>query len=450
MLSFLQSHTLSSTAAPSDGTTIIQPNLANPLTPRSALFVPELLTEIFKHATLEDLRVYAAVCLHWEEPAQARLLETVQLDNTAQMRYLSTKPTFRRYVRNLITSVDFDTPVHELLVPDFSFSSKDHTPYFHERPMNIASWHLVGPVPFRPSKYLISGIHSFSSSLHTFHVHDSLWLDLVGFCDLLNALGNCRTLKNLALPTELLFFVHETVAQRIAQCEQAFSTRLIRVMDRPRIAHLQLVSTNRRYRLCAAKPMKAIHTIWLPHPNCPLSFVDTLHLIVGQGEDLQRVLPLVPSLQSLEVCCEHPRLWANYNQLLEAPLKLASLKSLRMGFGQMDALSSFLRVIDTPNIETIKIRYDWIWHPFHSSFSENNLSDVIQEIAKLGVEGSFPKLLKEIHLEGSWYTPPSTPVEPPKWFQNVFGVMVSHNVQLLLEPITLLQPAFMQAHDALY
>ncbi|KAE9383409.1 hypothetical protein BT96DRAFT_1009219 [Gymnopus androsaceus JB14] len=444
MLSFLQSHTLSSTAAPSDGTTIIQPNLANPLTPRSALFVPELLTEIFKHATLEDLRVYAAVCLHWEEPAQARLLETVQLDNTAQMRYLSTKPTFRRYVRNLITSVDFDTPVHELLVPDFSFSSKDHTPYFHERPMNIASWHLVGPVPFRPSKYLISGIHSFSSSLHTFHVHDSLWLDLVGFCDLLNALGNCRRLKNLALPTHLLFNQYETSEQRIACCEQTFSTKLVPSLDRPRIVRLQLVSTNRRYRLCAAKSMRAMHAIWIPHPNCPLSFAHTSQLIVGQGADLQRVLPLVPTLESLEVCCEDPRSWKNHGRLLKAPLKLPLVKSLRLGFRQMFGVSTFLRIIHTPNIETIKIRYDWLWHPCHISFFENSLRDVVQEIAKMGLEGSFPKLV-EICLEGFW------PVGAPEWFLDILKVAsIASNVRLLLEPITLPEPVLMNAHDAIY
>ncbi|KAE9389262.1 hypothetical protein BT96DRAFT_946990 [Gymnopus androsaceus JB14] len=434
----------------SNGMSINQPNLS-PWTPRSVLFVPELLTEIFKYSTLEDLRVYVVVCSQWEEPAQARLLETVRL-HTAQMRCLHAKPTFRRYVRSLITVVDFDTPVHELLVPEWEFSSKDQTPYCYERPMNIASWHLVGPVPFRPSKFLISGINSYSKTLHTFHVHDSIWLDLEGFCDLLNALGNCRRLENLALPTDLSFFHNKTLGQRIAECEQAFSTRLIPSVDRPQIVHLQLVSTNRRYRLCAAKPMKAIHTVWLPHPNCPLSFVDTLHLIVGQGEDLQRILPLVPKLQSLEVCCEHPRLWRNYNKLLEAPLRLHGLKSLRIGFRLMGSLSAFLRVVDIPNIESIKIRYDWMYHPFHSPSVGNSLSDVVQEVAKLGVGRSFPKLLKEIYLEGSWYTPPSMPViaEPPEWFQDIFGVMVSNNVQLLLEQITLEQPVFMKAHDALY
>ncbi|KAE9401718.1 hypothetical protein BT96DRAFT_937750 [Gymnopus androsaceus JB14] len=439
-----------SIARPSNELTIpqTQPNLASTWTPLSALFVPELLTEIFKHATLEDLRVYTAVCLQWEEPAQARLLETVHLDDIAQMRYLHTKPTFRRYVRYLVTAVDFDTPIHELLVPELTFSSKDHTPY--GRPMNITSWHLVGPVPFRPSKFLIRGINSFSITLQTFHVHDSIWLDLEGFCDLLNALGNCQRLENLALPTDLLFFLRETFEERFSLCEQAFSTRLFPSVDRPRIVHLQLVSTNRRYRLCAKKPMKALHTLWLPHHNCPLSFADTLHLIVGQGEDLQRVLPVTPNLQSLEICCEHPRLWANFNQLLKAPLKLPRLKSLRMGFGQMDALSSFLRVVDIPNIESIKIRYEWIWHPFHSYSSENNLTNVIGEIAKLGAEMSFPELLKEIRLEGSWYTPPSTPVAPPKWFQDVFSAMLSNNVQIVLEQISLGQSVFMKAHDALY
>ncbi|KAE9401676.1 hypothetical protein BT96DRAFT_991842 [Gymnopus androsaceus JB14] len=439
-----------SIARTSNELTITQPNLASTRTPLSALFVPELLTEIFKHATLEDLRVYTAVCLQWEEPAQARLLETVHLDNIAQMRYLHTKPTFRRYVRNLVTAVDFDTPVHELLVPELTFSSKDHTPYYHGRPMNITSWHLVGPVPFRPSRFLINGIDSYSMTLHTFHVHDSIWLDLERLCHLLNALGNCRRLKDLALPLDLSLFHYQTSEERIAECEEAFSTRLFPPTDRPRIVHLQLVSTNRRYRLCATKPMKAIHTIWLPHTNCPFDFADTLHLVVGQGEDLQRVLPSVPNLQSLEICCEHPLLWTNYIHLLEAPLKLPRLKSLRMGFHQMDALLSFLRVIDVPNIETIKIRYDWIWHPFHGSFFEDSLTDVVGEIATLGVERSFPILLKEIYLEGSWYTPPSTPAEPPKWFQDLFSVMVSNNVQILLERINLRQSVFMQAHDALY
>ncbi|KAE9401684.1 hypothetical protein BT96DRAFT_991849 [Gymnopus androsaceus JB14] len=434
--------------------TITQPNLASTWTPLSALFVPELLTEIFEHATLEDLRVYTAVCLQWEEPAQARLLETVHLDNITQMRYLHTKPTFRRYVRNLVTAVDFDTPVHELLVPELTFSSKDHTPYYHGRPMNITSWHLVGPVPIRPSRFLISGIDSYSSTLHTFHVHDSIWLDLEGFCDLLNALGNCRRLENLALPTDLSFFHYQTFEERIAQCEQAFSIKLFPSLDRPRIVHLQLVSTNCRYSLCATKPMKTIHTIWLPHPNCPLDFAGTLHLIVGQGEDLQRALPVIPNLQSLEICssCEHPLLWTNYNQLLEARLKLPCLKSLRMGFRQMDALSSFLRVVNIPNIETIKIRYDWIWHPLHRSFFENTLTDVVGEIATLGVERSFPQLLKEIYLEGSWEAlSPSTPVEALNWFQGAFNVLVSHNIQILHEPITVYRDSvFMKTHDALY
>ncbi|KAE9401722.1 hypothetical protein BT96DRAFT_991884 [Gymnopus androsaceus JB14] len=431
--------------------TITQPNLASTRTPLSALFVPELLTEIFKHATLEDLRVYTAVCLQWEEPAQARLLETVHLDNIAQMRYLHTKPTFRRYVRNLVTAVDFDTPVHELLVPELTFSSKDHTPYYHGRPMNITSWHLVGPVPFRPSRFLISGINSYSRTLHTFHVHDSIWLDLEGFCDLLNALGSCQRLENLALPTDLQFKQYKTSEQRLACCEETFSALLLPSLNRPRILQLQLVSTNRRYRLCAAKPMNAIHTIWITHPNCPLIFANTSQLIVGQGADLQRLLPLVPALESLEICCESPMLWPNYDQLLRAPLNLPFLKSLRLGFRQMDAVSSCLRIIDAPNIESVRIRYDWLWHPYHHSFFDNNLREVIQEVARMGVEESFPKLLKIIYLEGFWYTPQPLPVEPPKWLSDILkaGGMGS-DVRLLLELLTLPESVFMSAHDAIY
>lgn len=297
----------------------MQPNLANPWTPLSALFVPELLTEIFQYSTVEDLQAYADVCLYWEEPAQACLLETIQLHNSTQMAHLHTKPTFRRYVRNLITCVDFETPFHELLVPELDFSLGAHTPRHRERAMNLTTWHVIGApfqAPFRTSRYLIPGIHSFCGSLRTFHVHDSLYLDPGGFCDLLNALGNCQKLESLALPTDLQFYHHETSEQRIARCETTFSTRLVPSLNRPQIVRLQLVSTNRRYRLCAAKLMKAIHAIWIPHSNCPLNFAHTLQLIVGQGADLQRVLPLVPALESLEFCCEIPKLWPNYGEFL--------------------------------------------------------------------------------------------------------------------------------------
>ncbi|KAF9065500.1 hypothetical protein BDP27DRAFT_1424809 [Rhodocollybia butyracea] len=430
---------------------IIQPNLAHPWTSRSALFVPELITEIFKYSTVEDLYTYAAVCLYWEEPAQARLLETVQLDNAVQMRYLRTKPTFRRYVRNLITEIDFDIPIHEFLIPELAFSHFLATRQYTERPMIIKSWQLTGPFPFLPSKFIIAGLHSYSNTLHTFHVHDSLWLDLEMFCDLLNALGNCQKLENLALPTSLLFFHFETPEQRISQCEQAFSQKLITSMNKPRILRLQLVSTNRRNRLCATKPMKDIHAIWIPHPNCPLSFVDTIQLTVGQGADLQRVLPVISKLESLEICCENPSLWTNYSELMKAPLRLPFLKSLWMGFTDMDAVPPFLKIIDTPEIETIKIRYHWIWHHLHSPFFEYKFRNVIQEITKLGVEGSFPNLLKKICIEGSWCTLLPSPVEPPKWFMDVFDAenMTSNNVQLLLEPITIVDPVFMRAHDAL-
>ncbi|KAF9021596.1 hypothetical protein BDP27DRAFT_1439150 [Rhodocollybia butyracea] len=412
-------HTSSSIVAPSNRTIIVQPNLTTPWTARSALFIPELLTEIFKYLSLEDLRVYAAVCVHWEEPAQARLLETVQLDNLTQMR------------------VD--------LPPD------SPTPQYNERPMNIISWQLVGPVSFPSSRFLINGLYSYSSTLQTFYAHDSLRLDLDDFCDLLNTLGNCQNLENLALPLDLHFLHYETYEQHISRCEEAFSTKLTPSLNRPRILGLQLVSTNRRYRLYATKPMKAIHTIWIPHINCPLSFADTSQLIVGQGADLQRVLPVISKLESLEICCENPSLWVNYDQLLRAPLKLPFLKSLRMSFRQMNAMLSFLQIIDTPSIATVRIRYDWVWHPFHSSFFENNiLRDVLGEITKMGVKGSFPQFLKEIYIEGSWYTPQYSPLDPPRWLLDLFEVegMASNNVQLLLEPIAPVEPIFMRAHDA--
>ncbi|KAF9065499.1 hypothetical protein BDP27DRAFT_1366393 [Rhodocollybia butyracea] len=427
---------------------IIQPNLAHPWTSRSALFVPELITEIFKYSTVEDLYTYAAVCLYWEEPAQARLLETVQLDNAVQMRYLRTKPTFRRYVRNLITEIDFDIPIHEFLIPELAFPQGVHTHQCTERPMIIKSWHLTRPHAFTKSKFIIAGLHSYSNTLHTFHIHGSLWLDLEMFCDLLNALGNCRKLENLALPASLVFFHSETPEQRISQCEQAFSTKLVTSMDKPRILRLQLISTNRRNILCPAKLPKDIHATWIPHPNCPLSFADTLQLIVGQGADLQCVLPMVSKLESLEICCENPSLWTNYSELMNAPLRLPYLKSLWMGFTDVDAAPSFLRIIDTPEIETIKIRYPWIWNYLHSSFFEHKFRDVIREITKLGVEGSFPKLLKKIYIEGTrCILSPSLPVEPPKWFLDVFdaGNIKSNSVQLLLEPIT----TVMRTHDGL-
>lgn len=117
----------------------------------------------------------------------------------------------------------------------------------------------------------------------------------------------------------------------------------------------------------------------------------------------------------------------------------------------MDAVSSFLKIIDAPNIETVKIRYDWVWHPYHHSFFENNLRDVIENVAKMGPEGSFPKLLREMYLEGFWYTPQPSPAEPPKWLSEVFqaGGMES-GVRLLLELMTLPDQVFMNAHDALY
>lgn len=179
--------------------------------------------------------------------------------------------------------------------------------------MNIATWHVIG-TPFQPSMSLISGIQLFSNSLRTFHVHDSLWLDLEVFCDLLNALGSCWELKNLALPTDLTFLRDKTTEQRIAHCEQMFSRKLALSLGRPRIVSLQLVSTNHRYRFSAKKPMKAIHTVWITHPNCPLSFAHTSQLIVGQGTDLQRVLALTHTLVCLEICCESPRLWPDYGE----------------------------------------------------------------------------------------------------------------------------------------
>lgn len=108
-----------------------------------------------------------------------------------------------------------------------------------------------------------------------------------------------------------------------------------------------------------------------------------------------------------------------------------------MGFREMDALSSFLKVIETPLIETIKIRYNWIWHPFYSTLFDGDLKDVVQEIAKLGAEGSFPKILKKIHLEGSWYTSPSLPAEPPEWFQDIFSAILANDIQLQIEPVAL-------------
>lgn len=440
----------------------MQPNLADPWTPLSALFVLELLTEIFKYATTEDLHIYADVCLHWEEPAQARLLETVQLDNPTQMAYLYTKPTFRRYVRNLVTCVDFDIPLHELLVPESSFFSEVPNSRCRERPMNITAWHVVGPILFQPSRFLVEGIRSFSGSLHTFHVHDSLWLDLEAFCDLLNALGNCRKLRTLALPTDLIFHHRETSEEWMVRWEETFSSRLVPSLNRPRIVQLQLVSTNSRYRLCSTRSLKATHAVWILHPSCPLSFAHTSQLIVAQGTDLQCILPVISTLESLELCCEDPRLWKDYgecplralchlflknpmiDQLLKVPLKLPFLKSLRLGFPQMDAVSSFLRMIHTPNLETIKIRYDWLWHPFHFSFFANNLRDVVESIAKMGLQGLLPKLLN-IYLEGFW------PIGPPEWFQDIFNVAgIVSNIHLLLEPITLPDPVFMTAHDAIY
>lgn len=110
----------------------------------------------------------------------------------------------------------------------------------------------------------------------------------------------------------------------------------------------------------------------------------------------------------------------------------------------MDAVSSFLKIIRTPNLETIKIRYDWLWHPFHFSFFENNLRDVVEEIGKMGLQGLLPKLF-DIYLEGFW------PVGPPEWFLDIFNVAgIVSNVRLLLEPIALPDPVFMNAHDAIY
>ncbi|KAF9063346.1 hypothetical protein BDP27DRAFT_1426954 [Rhodocollybia butyracea] len=390
------------TSTPTSSNEIMQPNLAHPWTSRSALFIPELITEIFKHSTIEDL-------------------------------------------------IDFDIPIHELLIPELAFSQEAHTRLYTWRPMTIKSWHLIRPYPLLPSKFIITGLHSYSNTLHTFHIHGSLWLDLEMFCDLLNALGNCRKLENLALPASL-FSQFETSEQHIYQCERAFSTKLVTPVDKPRIVRLQLVSTNRRNRLCAAKTMTDIHAVWIPHSNCPLSFADTLQLIVGHGGDLQCVLPVVPKLESLEICCENPSLWTNYSELKKAPLRLPFLKSLWMGFADVDAVPSFLRIIDTPEIETIKIRYPLIWHYLHSSLFEHKFRDVIQEITKLGVEGSFPKLLKEIYIEGSRCTlSPPLPVEPPKWFLDVFDAnnMMSNNIQLLLKLITIEEPAFMEVHDAL-
>ncbi|KAF9063350.1 hypothetical protein BDP27DRAFT_1426959 [Rhodocollybia butyracea] len=422
----------------SNGKEIIQPNLSHPWTSRSALFIPELLTEIFQYCTLEDLHAHATVCLDWEEPAQARLLETVQLSNVNQMRYLNTKPTYRRYVRNLITSVKFDTPVHELRVPELNFSSELLAFQYKEHPMNITTWHLVGPVLFPSSKYLISGVYSFSSTLHTFQVHHSLPLNPEDLCDLLNALGNCLKLENLALPANVVFFRHETSAQRIARWEQA-STRLVPSLHKPRIVRLQLVAAYRRYHLRVARPRPMIHTSWLSHPNCPFDFAHTLHLIVGQEEDLH-VVPLIAKLESLEICSEHPESWSA--QLLEAPLKLPLLKSLQMSFYHVSAVSSFLKIISTPNIETIKIRYDKVWvrNLLHTPSLPNALHDAVEEITKVGIGRSFPTYLTKIYLQ--WFqrfsdVPQPLPLDLPSWFTDISKVQHAIDVQLLAESITI-------------
>ncbi|KAF9065514.1 hypothetical protein BDP27DRAFT_1424822 [Rhodocollybia butyracea] len=444
----VQCMTSSSIASSSNGKEIIQPNLSHPWTARSALFIPELLTEIFQYSTLEDLYAHATVCLDWEEPAQARLLETVELGNANQMRYLNTKPTYRRYVRDLITSVDFDTPVHKLRVPELNFCPELPILQYKEHPMSISAWHLVGPVPLPSSEFLIiRGIYSYSSTLRTFHVHDSLWLSPEVFCDLLNALGNCQKLENLALPANVVFRRHETSIQRIARWKQA-STRLVSPLHKPQIVRLQLVATYRRYRLCATRPSPNIHILWTSHPNCPFNFVHTLQLIVGQGEVLQHVLPVLQKLESLEICSEHPWFWSNYSLLLEAPLKLPLLKSLQMSFHHTSAVSSFLKIIRTPNIETIKIRYDKVWNPLHTPSLPNDLHDVVEEITKVGLGRSFPAYLAKIHLQRISDMPQPLPIDLPKWFTDIFIVQHARDVQLLLEPITIPDRVFMNAFSA--
>ncbi|KAJ3927090.1 MAG: hypothetical protein NXY57DRAFT_1042710 [Lentinula lateritia] len=176
---------------------------------------------------------------------------------------------------------------------------------------------------------------AFSSTLWSFMMHDEADLTGDAYCNLLNALGRCKNLTHLTLPSGKEF--DDTQLERLYAPLSA---------DRPRILCLQTLPTYRRHHLAwNTGASEARKWSWVFHENCPLDLQSVEELIVGNTGVALLLLPLMgsqvvfdgsplilPHLQRLQFgFCKLPSTWIL--QAIRAPLIQEIIIQWKDGFG---------------------------------------------------------------------------------------------------------------------
>ncbi|KAJ3905726.1 hypothetical protein F5879DRAFT_988035 [Lentinula edodes] len=388
----------------------------------------DLLLAYFSWLNEDDLLVCAFTSPWFFEPAQSFLLRRVHLNDTVQLISLIKQPNLRRYVRTIIAPADLnDIPIHNCRFPSHIYDHSTSTASIEHRTMAIQNLELIGRGFKRPLLSISrvpETVLAFSNTLRSFMMHDEADMTGDAYCNLLNALGRCKNLTHLTLPSGREF--DDTQLERLHAPLSA---------DRPRILCLQTLPTYYRHHLAwNTGASEARRWSWVFHENCPLDLQSVEELIVGNTGVALLLLPSMrASLIRLEFCAKFD---ARGSQVVfdGSPLILPRLQRLQFGFCKIPS-TWILQAIRAPLIQEIIIQ----WKDGFGSVCIGDarigllFGEVSSHICALDPDENFPRCLKQIVFLGL-----SKNLDLSKfrsWFDGVFNTLKFRGVSFASEPL---------------
>ncbi|KIK50829.1 hypothetical protein GYMLUDRAFT_252627 [Collybiopsis luxurians FD-317 M1] len=266
-------------------------------------------------------------------------------------------------------------------------------------------------------------------TVHTFIFSGNLRISYYDFCRLLLALGQCRQLRKLTLPSPKL-----TGREPSAQVLRSFGVLSPRVAHRPKLTFLQLVTHHDRGSpspITSSSGSRDCEWQWLEDELCPFALHYCQELVVGGAKAAQRILPIVQNhLTHLEFCSylDTQKSWTAYEERQHAPIVMPRLTFIK--FVTYTYMSTWaLDIIKAPMIKTIVGQWTARVPPF---YLQDMFRKLDERAAKLNPAEIYPPHLEVIQL----FAPVSESVKPnTTWFRSVFPIASGEEVRILVDYI---------------
>ncbi|KAJ4494806.1 hypothetical protein C8J55DRAFT_554430 [Lentinula edodes] len=345
-------------------------------------FCPELFGEYLSYVHGVDLDACSQVCHYWREPALFARFRTVDVEDENQLALLAIDSRRLRYVRNVIGD-----------------SRSAFTTAFSSYPVHLRTLEIRKKDFVVTNNQINQAIAAFSSTLTTFTINSSLRMSYKDFCEMLQCLVQCKSLRNLTFPPPARAIDDRSSSQeRAEEAHTAINAMTLVEEEKAKLTFLQLIPTSYRQdpQYTGSAPYAQEYE-WLKACMCPFDLCELETLVIGSASATQILLPSVSKhLTRLEFCLpfDNRSAWTGYETLRATPIVLPRLRHLGLTF-HIRPSNWLLDIIRTPVIETICLK--WKTSISYCTY-EKQFGNIDKQIARLDDGRVFPEHLSKVYL----------------------------------------------------